>query len=189
VTIKTIIITISAIVVVILAAVGLFIQQEYYSDSVRFQEYAPETLPPGTSITVKSIDIWTSPRTLSLSWFTTKQLILTLNHAYSSIAEQKNINFDYTCGEYAEIAANETCTVAETPNHQRYQLVMSYDNQSLDKPFFETVSWLRGDTYIWLTLQGNPVTIYSADTWSKVIDSFTPVHYSHLAVFRTAPGP
>lgn len=171
------IIAVAAMLVVCFIALGYVVLGQYRlhiaSDAVQFQEYAPLALPPNTSIKSRDITV-VMPWSYSLLPHYTKQLDLYLNDMGTSIIEeQKNINFRYVC-EAGKGSVNETCVLAETPRHQQYLLTSSYVQQE--------VEWLKGDTFIWIVLEGNPAQTYSQAIWSKVIDSFVPTHYSKLPV-------
>lgn len=155
-----------------------FYEDHSSGGAVNFQEYAPLTLPPNSSIQSRHLNVWTPGNYRFLPRYT-KQLDLYLNSTgTSAIIEQKNINFAYTCG-----LGGGTCQIAETPSHQQYLLTTSYDQiGTMDSPFEQRVEWLKGDTYIWITLQGSPAQTYSQAIWSKVIDSFTPTQYSKLPI-------
>jgi len=148
---------------------------------VNFQEYEPLTLPPNINIKSRHINVWTDKDNSFLPHYT-KQLDIDLNSTgTSSIIEQKNINFRYTCDPEG-LAVNETCVLLETSRHQRYRLTTLYEQAVTNAPFEQEVEWLKGSTYIWITLQGSPVQTNSPATWDKVIDSFVPTHYSNLPI-------
>jgi len=179
---------IKIIVVALLVVCFIMLGQEllgFYEDhssggAVNFQEYKPLTLPPNSSIKSRYINVWTLWNYRFLPRYT-KQLDLYLNNtSTSAIIEQKNINFAYTCG-----LGGGTCLIAETPRHQQYLLTTSYDQMgTMVLPFEQRVEWLKGDTYIWIVLQGSPTQTYSQAIWSKVIDSFVPTQYSKLPIKR-----
>ncbi|HSX05241.1 MAG TPA: hypothetical protein VLF69_02135 [Candidatus Saccharimonadales bacterium] len=166
-----------------IAGVASYVVYSTHSTSVNFQEYEPKALPSGITSTGRSLDVW-SDKTSFLTH--TKQLTFDLNAPHSFISETRNKPFVYQCDNGA---ANATCATAETPNHQQYRLTTVYDQTLAGKPFEQTVAWLKGNTYIWITLQGNPVHTYSQGEWGRVIDSFVPVHYSRITIKQYSPGP
>ena len=177
-------ITIAALLVVCFIVLG-HVLLSFYEDhssggAVNFQEYTPLTLPLNTSIKSRYINVWIPWSTRFLPRYT-KQLDLYLSSTgTSAIIEQKNINFTYTCS-----LGGVTCVLTETPHHQRYLFTTSYEQTGTKVvPFEQKVEWLKGDTYIWIVIQGSPTQTYSQATWSKVIGSFVPTHYSKLPIKR-----
>lgn len=153
------------------------------STVVNFQEYAPNVLPPHVSIGGRSLDVWSAKGSLFAK---NKILTFTLTSPHSFISEERITHFSYTCNTFVR---NQTCRVLEAPSHQKYLLTTSYDDMGHTVPFMQTVAWVRGDTHIWITLQGHPVATYSEQTWSQVVDSFHPVHYNVLTIKHYTPGP
>ncbi|HSX30308.1 MAG TPA: hypothetical protein VLE99_00110 [Candidatus Saccharimonadales bacterium] len=184
---KKIILSVVGSVAIVIAGFALYIAYMTHSTSVDFQEYAPKSLPAGVAITGRSLDVW-SGKTNFLS--RTKQLTFSLSPSRSSFISEasraKGAPFVYQC-DYG--AANAKCTTAETPNHQQYRLTTVYDQTLAGKPFEQTAAWLKGNTYIWIRLEGNPVHLHSQDEWNHVIDSFVPVHYSKISIRQFSPGP
>jgi len=173
----------------IITAFVLHIAYDTRSTSVDFQEYAPTVLPAGVAIIGRSLEVWSEKASPVAH---TKLLRFDLNTSRSSsLAEGKvkKSNLDNAACSSHSAVTNQTCAIVETPNHQQYFLVTTYQDTLAGKPFSQEAIWTRGDTSIMLYLAGSPMRTYPQDEWSGVVDSFVPVHYSKITSKHYSPGP
>ncbi|HUC89735.1 MAG TPA: hypothetical protein VMR45_02950 [Patescibacteria group bacterium] len=130
----------------------------YIPGKITFQEYAPEYLPTGMSITQKTIEAWYIPAGWPARY---TGLRLQLKDGSSIYQEENARNFMYACAATAE---NETCSVGITPRGQRYVLT-AYTLQGQTKK--HSVEWLEGKTDVIFVLDSTNGDGHSQETLKK----------------------
>ncbi len=158
-------------------AINLFISER----ALNFQIYQPHTVPAG--ITIKGYDISINRGESK----TAKYIVYSTNTNDFYISEQKSSPDQYAMNSYdcTTRLTNAKCTKYISPGHQKYSIETVYTDNLSGKPFSETISWLRGSTLIWITLDHGQIQKYTPKIWDKVVDSFTPIDYPHARIQRT----
>ncbi|HSX01812.1 MAG TPA: hypothetical protein VLI05_00695 [Candidatus Saccharimonadia bacterium] len=147
--------------------------------SLSFQAYKPGKLPSNLVVTSHTIII---SKQGSGDGGYLKTITYLTNQPEVTIGEQKSSPTDHTNRLFscAEHLTNTTCTTHMSPHHQTYSVQTAFDSAAdgtSGQPFDQTISWLRGDTLIWITLEGRQAQAYDAQSWGAVIDDFSPVNF------------
>jgi hypothetical protein len=150
--------------------------------SLDFQAYQPMALPSGIAITGHDISIVKQGGDPNGTYF--KTVGYKVNNPDISIGEQKSSAANYAGRLFSckQSLLGSNCGTFTSPQHQTYSIQTSFSGGSSDTPgkaFSQTISWLRGDTLIWISLSGKQAGRHDDQTWAKVIDSFVPVNYGY----------
>lgn len=159
--------------------------------STSFQEYKPAILPHGLSVKSTSLTVLKKTSPLLLPSY---EKILTMSFSNPHIAlgqEHQPATFRTDC---KTAPTNASCLIITTPAGQRYQLLTHFiDNQNNPtKDSYQTLYWVKGDTYFFLTIDSPALDTYSLQEWSEMIDSMQPYHYHSIPIEhfdKRATGP
>lgn len=143
----------------------------YAQRSLNFQAYQPNTLPEGIKITRHEVTI------TSGQVHKHKQVTYYTNTPDFYIAEQKSSPQDYAQTTYSCAAkpSNATCFTYSSKSHQAFEVqTAAYGNSDAS---YQTISWLRGNTRFWISLENDQALKYPPESWGNIIDSFSPINY------------
>ena len=134
-----------------------------------FQAYAPTVLPTNVRVT--------GHVTQQYLYYGEKHVDIGTNVPAFYISENKVSDDElmgvYSCGWIAQT----TCTVHTSSKGQKYHVLTSDDSN--DIPLLDTISWIRGKTFIMITIEDSAATRYANSDWNNVVDGFTPANYGH----------
>lgn len=154
-----------------------------------FKYYEPAYLPNDLSITERWLEYVAPKPSKSDGRPDAKLLRLTLGE--DAYVIQKGITKapqDNSC----QLEADLVCSIKTTAHGKKYKYSVGYDHYKADvkelgSPTHETIHFVKGNTWISLTIDVKDTTLFTDVEWSKVIDSFKQVDLNNLKT-RHVPG-
>jgi hypothetical protein len=134
-----------------------------------FQAYTPTTLPSGVRTT--------GHVTQQFLYYGDKHVDIGTNVPAFYVSENEVADDElmsvYSCGWLAQT----TCTIHTSPKGQKYHVLISDDSNGV--PLLDTISWIRGETFIMITIEDSAATRYANINWSKIVDGFISTNYGY----------
>lgn len=164
-----------ALVLIVIGASVIYISSLLNDRKLSFQMYEITKLPEGIKTTDHEItEIKSSGQHFRMLRYAT-------NNKDWTIAEQKSNPEHYAdsgfhCGE-KEVSVK--CEYLKSPKGQAFNIKTIHNSQFKDDLIIssQTISWLKGNTKIWIRLKGEEDSRYSAESWGAIVDSAEPVDY------------